>query len=145
MTAPDELRALAARAEAATGPDRDIDGWIHVLVHPETMVIGNKPGRFPQDPIYGPSRAVMEQLNGKDGADYIGAPLYTASLDAAMTLFAPDDARVINLSIGPWNAGQCRTWRATEPNEVTIGDAATLPLAICAAALRALAKETNDG
>ncbi len=88
MTSPDEQRLLelAGRCEKATGPDRELDGAIRVALNPdEQMVIGQKPGRFPREAIYGPLSHFADAMSA-DLADYVSAPNYTASLDAAMTL-----------------------------------------------------------
>jgi len=129
---PEEVVRLAERCQTATGPDRDIDGWIEALIvkPAEPYVVGQGPGRFPAKPIMGVRADVMRDIGGKDGADYIGAPAYTASLDAAMTL-VPEGFDWI---IGHTNGGLTI--------HAEVGDreqrfAATPALALCAAALRA--------
>jgi hypothetical protein len=130
MTDP-EIAAIVAKIEAATGPDRDIDGWITCAIDPDRQtIVDHVPGQFPQEPIYGPIRCIMEETGGKDGADYIAAPAYTASIDAAMSL-VPDNARLQFQSFG----GPGPMWLVS-PNERYVS-AATPALALCAAALRA--------
>ena len=91
----DDLNTLAARAEAATGPDRELDGWIYAhMTRGERYLIGNEPGRFPQKPIYGERMDVMREYPSTDSADYINAPRYSASLDAALTLYIRVPERV---------------------------------------------------
>lgn len=146
-----KLLELADRCEAATGADREVDGWAYAFVKGnDRFIIGNKPGVFPQDPIYGTRLDIMGIVkSGSDAADHIGAPHYTASLDAAMTLV---DSRAMwahgSMEEGPF-ARLC--WPM--PNGGYVGGyfeakAKTVPLAICAAALRAraaLSGKADDG
>lgn len=114
MTPADEgMAGLVGRLEAATGADRELDGWITCALDPTRQtIVGQKPGRFPRDPIYGTITQVMSEIGGKDGADYISAPPYTASIDAAMTLVegGPDAWRRLThqsmsvYSANPYNA-----------------------------------------
>lgn len=135
-----DLLKLAERIEMATGPDRDIDGWITVALDPDRKtIVGAVPGRFPQEPIYGTISDIMAELGGKDGADYINAPAYTTSLDAAMTL-APAWCEVaLMIADGCGYAGVGKT-----PGDCTV-KAATLALALCAASLRARALSPDKG
>ena len=87
MTNRETLRSLADAVEALSGPCRETDGWIYAhMTRSDPYIIGNEPGRFPAKPIYGERLDVMEQVGGKDAADYINAPPYTASIDSAMSL-----------------------------------------------------------
>lgn len=124
-----DLLELAERCERATGPGRELD-----------CAIGRLAG------------AAKEQPDGtwmtyhKDGyAHSINPPAYTASLDAAMTLVDP---RALwahgSMEEGPF-ARLC--WPM--PNGGFVGgyveaSAASVPLAICAAALRALQESSHD-
>lgn len=145
-----DLLELAARCEAAEGPDRDIDGWIAVLIDPDRQtIVDQKPGRFPREPIYGPTRLIMESIGGKDGADYIAAPEYTASLDAAMTL-APWDwlkERELRFSLEqddwPKECWVGRFDQLGDGGHTILGTAETAALAICAASLRALSESSE--
>lgn len=140
------LIELAERVEKASGPDRELDGWIWAhLKAGEPYIIGNEPGRFPRQPIYGERADVMRNVGGMDGADYIGAPKFTASLDAAMML-VPEGAS--------WQLGDgfSFAWAIVtlpnenpiiEPGEMT-AKAATPALALVAAALRARAQQTGE-
>lgn len=134
-----DLEALADRVEALSGPDRECDGWIWAhLMSDDPYIIGTKEGRFPQDPIYGVRADIMREVGGKDGADYICAPAFTASLDAAMTLASPHWAISANGDMPGWQAMDFaggNVWH----------EAATPALALTAAALRALAKDKQDG
>jgi len=90
MTNRETLRSLADACEALSGPCRETDGWIYAhMTRGEPYIIGNKPGRFPREPIYGERLDVMEALASADAADYINAPPYTASIDSAMSLAGP--------------------------------------------------------
>jgi hypothetical protein len=146
----DELLQLAERVERAEGPDRALDGLIHILANPDLpWIIGQEPGPFPQTPIYGTlsdfrewawrSCDAAEAYERRDPADGIGAPFYTASLDAAMSLvpegwtglelLAPVDDAVL------WSAyfhGPFGCWD---------GFGATRELAIVSASLKALASQ----
>lgn len=103
----ERLLALAARCEAAEGPDRELD----IAVFHAT-----------------------EQGFIADGWDHL-YPLYTASLDAAMTLIPADLFPTIDFVTK-------RVWiRDAKGFDVAWGSAhgfaATVTLSICAAALRA--------
>jgi hypothetical protein len=87
MTRRQQLLDLAARCEAGREEDRELDGWAFALLNPDKQtIVDHEPGRFPRKAIYGPIITIMEHVGGKDGADYIGAPAYSSSLDAAMQL-----------------------------------------------------------
>lgn len=113
----DELLELADRCEAASGPDRAIDGAIR-----EALGL--------------PDRHRIANGMVIDGYGF-GTPIpeYTASLDAAMTLVDLDQGFDL---IGPmqgsglWQAGCGEDGREQ-------ADAATPALALCAASLRARA------
>lgn len=142
-----DFRALADRLEAASGADRDIDGWILAYLKAgDPYIIGNHPGRFPQEPIYGERSDIMREVGGKDGAQYISAPAYTASIDAAVSL-VPEGRR--------WGLdtfdGKATAIVATieEGTGYYIGDeetgiASTPALALTAACLRALSSLEKD-
>jgi hypothetical protein len=140
-----DLLELAARAEAAEGPSRELDGLVFAALNSDKQtVIGNEPGRFPQKPIYGSITLVMERVGGKDGADYIGAPAYTASIDAAASLVPKGWYWTLDNYQGvgnPENGRPCTADIANPPDWDFIQclGAATPALALTAAALRALA------
>jgi hypothetical protein len=144
------LDALADRCEAATGADRELDALIRCAVFaPATAYVA------------------MSPFNGAwciyDGETRDGRPRgwealtltqvqrlgeFTASLDAAMTL-VPEGyfVAVVNSTLAdPEKVGRATALiapggsaKAAEPSE-----AATMPLAICAAALRARTQESTD-
>jgi len=133
------LLALASRVEAATGADRELDGLVFAHMNPDKrVIIGQKPGRFPQDPIYGGPLDII-WIDGF--ADVLGAPRYTASLDAAMSLVP---------SGHEWSVNWCGN-SVANVNEIGVdypvhcGGASTPALALTAASLRAIAGSlTND-
>lgn len=104
-----ELLELAARVEAATGPDRELDWAI-------ADAVGFK-GSIHKRTI---------------------EPFYTKSLDAAMTL-VPEGWRVSDFTqweneSGAWSIMLLRVGHKHQAKDA---DAKTGPLAICAAALKA--------
>lgn len=134
------LIELAERCEKAEGLSFTLDALITIALDPERQtIIGHKPGRFPRDPIYGPITEFipMAEANGLDAAQYLDAPRYTTSIDAALTL-VPEDRFVGALSQcdpgGEWYA-------RIECHSAVYEDAtaATPALALSAAALRARA------
>lgn len=126
MTRKDELRALADRVEALTEPDRQIDCKIENALG---LAV------FDRDPriIYG-------------DADYSRREPkpFTASLDAAMTLvpegwdhmevYSPDHQTLVWTAYFLPNGNLANRWTGH-------GSGQTYALAICAAALRALASQ----
>ena len=115
----EELLKLALRVEALSGPERHVDADI----------------------------AEALGWHQYSGANWIGplgqiaVPSYTVSLDAAMTLVPKGWAwSVLDRRTTGYSKpnGQCWT---KEDRSTLHGDAATPALALCAAALRALAKE----
>lgn len=118
MTKAEQFEALSLRCEQATGPDRELDAAIYIVV-----VRGENPADFRINPQF---------------AAYI--PKYTASLDAARSI---SDAMLIHASdIGADGlpmVGLVADTSTSPPIEHT-GIARTLELAWCAAALRARAQ-----
>lgn len=125
MTNREELLRLAERCEAATGPDREIDGAIDRLFN-----------KRPKHGDYDPGeRAVWRVKDGWSGLLVRGdgfargsfcAAEYTASLDAAMTL-VPEGWEYVLMERTVWSSGN------------------SLALALTAAALRALAQTGDVG
>lgn len=121
MTDRDALLALADRVEALAGPDREVDAIIQRALGDDTT------GHWFAD------------RNGAWVTDAL-APIYTASLDAAMTL-APNAYRV---RLGRLEDGRGSAWvypPTAGPADEWARLAATPALALCAASLRALAGE----
>lgn len=129
------LLALAERCETATGPDRELDGAIYIAV----LIPAERAGRIDQN-------GGFVGWWPKDGP-YVGArevPAYTASLDAALTLvpegwhWSADSRRFGYVrGRGPQDG-------APDPEGWARGTA-TPALALCAAALRALAAQAEGG
>ena len=122
MSGRDALRALAARCEAADGPSRELDEAIVQGVYPELDIRRDGP-----DGLWRAHGSTM----GRDCI--LRVEDYTASLDAALTLVP---ARTM------WGAGvdEDGTGCADMPQHRLLVHARTPALALCAAALRALAE-----
>lgn len=135
--ADDEAMRIASiieRVEAATGPDRDVDAAIAPIPGLRVVDEGHPLGRCCYDE------------NGRLAA----LPRYTASLDAAMTLVPEGAGRMIETQQlnRPTKSGAWARVRITQVCGFTVGDeghGATLPLALCAAALRCRAALQNEG
>jgi hypothetical protein len=134
MTDKVSLLELATRVEAATGPDREIDGAIDSLLNDR-----------PKDGDYHEAEQAIWHVDGHSGLavrgdgfarDSFCAQKYTTSLDAAMTLAGPQRAADI-IHIG---SGNCL--RATGDSGSKYLSA--LPRHVCAAALRALASQEQS-
>lgn len=127
-----ELLELAARCEAAEGPDRELDEAIFVLVNPPPK--GWRHSGWP-DP-HNPASVIYS------------VPAYTASLDAAMTLVLEgcwDHMEVY------WPDHQMLGWTVHLLPNANLrrgeysGFAQSHALALCAASLRARASQgSND-
>lgn len=129
-----DLIALAARVEQAQGPDRELDAAIATMlgwteVHGSVLRPDFRGGRPP---------GVI------DWWDIV--PIYTASLDAALTLVP--EGYVWTLHGEPGGAGLA----GVQPDrgdgdgcDYSDVNAATPVLALTAAALRARAEDGNDG
>lgn len=137
----EELLKLAERVEALRGPDREVDSAIDSLTFRgpfEARLCGCIGKCLPGHPAY-------------DGA-CVSVPHYTASLDAAMTL-VPKTMSLVDLTLS-WEPPEPEVFPACSitwyPAAVIhngkdwhalTASGATPALALCAAALRALAKE----
>jgi hypothetical protein len=123
------LVELAARVEAAPGPDRELDAIITSAAWPYR----SEGGRIAPAPS-GNGRCVSYYASGNHGT--WKAPDYTASLDAAMQL-VPEGWE-------PWDLNKGARWHFSLNKQggkypIVDGHADTWALAICAAALRARA------
>lgn len=108
------MKELIERLEKATGPDRELDGEIALLLDPDTRRVN--PGRWVGNEV----------------------PAYTSSVDDALTLI-PQGWRVGSIvegAIGPWFVS---LWDNSVRHLAARSEAPTLPLALCIAALRARA------
>ena len=139
MTSVVELRLLADRVEAATGPDRELDCVIAVAA----LGFFEVPPRWEGAPIgYGYIDADGAEVRPGQGGDQL-VRHFTTSLDAAMTL-VPEGAEFLVSSCRPGLIAFARGPSAVvgffENAEASgLGSAATPALALCAAALRAQA------
>jgi hypothetical protein len=140
-----DLLKLAARCEAATGPDRELDVELAVVAglirDPE----------FERGYFYGAGNNcdyVLERGDYDHGNNAPELPYYTASLDAAMTL-RPDGHTMASMSEEDTHdphrkcAAEYRRGFKTSYDKAFPARAATLPLALCAAALRAQAMQSE--
>ncbi len=132
-----QLIELAERCEAATGPDRNLDGAIDRLFN-----------KRPKHGDYDASENAMWRVNnGYSGLlerfdgfarDSFCAQEFTASLDAAMTLVPEGwDQRFENID-GSIN------WKLQRGSVVVSSNAATPALALTAAGLRARACDSGS-
>lgn len=142
MTDRDELLALAARCEAATGPDRELDADIacHAPICQADYVLSAHPSAKP-------GRVTRYFDDGGHGT--FVCQNYTASLDAAMTLVREGwlldqllERNTVDSANWRWKAG---LWRADSDVIVAGKSPATPALALCAAALRAKAAQMERG
>jgi hypothetical protein len=135
-----DLLALVELCTAATGPDRELDAAIVKALYPDAHVgiyiVGDEePTVFHASPLVADKRTL---------------PAFTGSIDAAMTLAQPNWWWSASAPLSPAAYGYSRedqrTPRAgfemTEEPYSAGARAATIPLAICAAALRARAAST---
>lgn len=137
------LDDLLRQVEAATGPDREIDRLIAIWQYPELALWPATDDGGWASPMWGKIRP---------------ADAYTASVDAALALVerAGDGYRLysVDASIpGRFSVvlkGPDRLWPADEDSEACVapgwerGASASLPLALCAALLRALQQKAQD-
>jgi hypothetical protein len=132
----DTLNDLAERCERATGPDRELDAAIF-CAFPHAGVRSCTPAKKP---------GAVTALYEIGGYAAFQSPLYTASLDAAMTLVPEGWHKAFNSQVGGawvWPSGAEYLDAINDPR-ATRGTAATPALALCAAALRSLAGK-EDG
>jgi hypothetical protein len=136
MTNPQELIALAERVEALEGPDREMDALIAVAVYGGETVWLQANGTME---VYPARRAPSSNYVGGFAKHPVEA--VTGSLDAAMTLAGDTELEMTNL----YGVARAHVDMAGEyggfHGENLCG---SLPLALVAACLRALAqKETG--
>jgi hypothetical protein len=149
-----DLLKLAERCEAATGHDRELDVELAVVAglirDPE----------FERGYFYGAGNNcdyVLERGDYDHGNNAPELPYYTASLDAAMTL-VPEGLHVTHagearfMTRSPAFAVTVEEWGSEQADDgseiatrplVRHGVAATFPLALCAAALKARASMSH--
>lgn len=116
----DELVKLAARCEAASGPDQELDREIAVAVGHPWDYAADWGSRGHERPVAFP---------------------YTASIDAAMMLVPGGWDWCLSMGAGDYaEASLAPSWKVTECS----GTADTPALALCAASLRARATTTGE-
>jgi hypothetical protein len=127
----DDLPALIARVEAATGPDRKLDSMILLAVTPGGSWRQNSDGVWLL-------RVEDDSTPGETARTYRDPPAYTASLDAAMALVPERWLWVVG------SMGNARVHEDQTSGRDAIGQAATPALALTAAALRARLASMGD-
>jgi hypothetical protein len=139
------LLELASRCEAATGPDRKLDLAIAVAINRDDIFDTHYEWRWG----LGGDEIEAWKPDKRKPSGYLDpeqfCPRVSASLDAAMSLLA----RKTLWAVGSMEEGPFARLCWPQPNGTYIGGyheatAASAPLAICAAALRALAKEKGE-
>lgn len=121
------MRDLIARLEAAQGPDRELDGEIAVAVQGGEIVW--KQANYTME-MYPSHRYASTNHYGGFANEHV--PLFTASIDAALTLVPDGWSWSLYDVIG--KPESVRMWR--HPMDV-LTSAATPALALCIAALKA--------
>lgn len=126
----DDLLALAERCEAATGPDRELDGMI-------AAAFGLK---------HGPDGGFCNDENGDYWTTDQCAARVTASLDAAMTLVPEGLHWIVSTTHPDGEAPPCACVGLPGSDEDSpLVRAATPALALTAASLRARALAEKEG
>ncbi|MBP2232470.1 hypothetical protein J2847_005799 [Azospirillum agricola] len=139
---------LKDRVKALTAPDREVDALIQIELNPE---FGARYDRLtgPQaefvlfSDVWRRNRA--DHINHANNvADWWKVPLYTASVDAAMTLM-PVGVNLLEVTLAfntlesPWYPAVSIRWyppsKAGDDWHAQVSSAATIPLTICLAAL----------
>lgn len=134
----DELLALAERVETATGPEREIDARLHAILLGRTGF------------VWLGHHYDCDQLSAAGG---FSVPKWTASLDAVVALIGEKlpGWRIVQLwqparrVRGPFviDGAVCQLHSLHDCGDAE-AEAKTLPLALLAAALRALALEADN-
>jgi len=147
MNEKSSLSDLIARLESATGPDREADLAIQLLIEPEGDIaelmrfrrgLDGKPG-MAWDIHHGGS-VCFEKYDDSGRCFYNGGyplPRYTESIDAAMML-APRHSHVLLNGYnaeGFWHTARVQPFKQEQTPDMA--KAGSLPLALCIAALKA--------
>lgn len=141
MTDLERLAELAMRVEGLTGADREVDAEIAAALR-----IGTEHAWALNYPAWvgrGDGRVYLEE-----GGPSFAAPTYTASIDSAMTL-VPEGWTFANLSQSDRKGWWCelRQGFLTSYDKTASGNQlenSSPALALCAAALRALAAKSRE-
>jgi hypothetical protein len=159
---PEELLRLAELCEKATGPDRELDmlidcglKGIEVVYPTEGHPMTGRGGRIEAKNTYELLGWIDPGEVNRNFSPYGGEdryPAVTASLDAAMSLVpegwgpALDNVMPEKLPFAElWHREVKHDEGGMPHQERKTGTAATLPLALCAAALRARASTPPEG
>lgn len=119
------MKTLIERLEKATGPSRELDAAIFKIAQPESE-------RFKTSP-FGEGPGHMSWISANKGTIH---PLYTASIDAALTL-VPENADWSLEKDGAWVRWMGKD-DAQEVQSVLVGrDGKCTAIALCIAALKA--------
>lgn len=142
------MESLKDRVKALTAPNREVDALIHIAVHPEygaryDKLTGPQPEYVLFSDVWRRNRA--DHINHANNvADWWKVPLYTSSIDAAMTLM-PVGVNLLDLSLSydtlepPCYPAVAIRWYP--PNKEggnwhgQVSSAPTIPLTMCVAAL----------
>jgi hypothetical protein len=144
------LSELRERVEKAGGPSRELDARIWHALNPDQDIVLDQGKAFGPGPkraaLRGPLRSFP--IDGWEDWDsvaiHIGAPLLTASIDAALTLVDRKlpgwgwEVRTSNHRLG-------FTSLLFDTKRQQFGDGRSAPLAILSALLRALESQEKDG
>jgi hypothetical protein len=125
-----DRETLAARIEAATGPDRELDADIAVFVDGGEIVWLTANGTMEQYPA-----RKYQSRNHVGGFGKSPVPAYTASLDAAMML--ADNLEDAAVTVTRYATGKGLAQIDFPNGRQVFGNAATPALALAAAAIRA--------
>lgn len=137
------IAGLLARVEAARGPDREIDIWIDAASGAGRKIIPTVTADQVAMLVDSEDGSIRE---GMSDADAFGVPAYTASVDAALALverMLPGSSYDLSLVAGNKPVCDAKIWPPALPLGVG-GEGHTLPLAILAALLRALAPSSSE-
>lgn len=126
------LSEIIARVEAATGPDRELDAEIGRALGLDVRA------EFAEEPDLG-DWFIGQPRECGSWMEQDALPDYTASLDAALTLVPKRYGRDLPIHMQRTTSFGCCAvvWHDPEFNRSERGDAGTMPLAVCAASLRA--------
>lgn len=123
---------LISALEAASGPSRELDGWIFCAVH--------HPNERPQRNFFYMNReewGAFISNQPRPGITFHDAPHYTESIDAALTL-VPEGYRA-DMKAAPHRKGATAlVWHDTEANGHA--DGPSYAIALCIATLKARSK-----
>jgi len=133
------LLALAARAEAATGADRELDVAIGLLGR-FYVAEPRWPGAEPMIGYVDDDGARVEPGNGAQDSL---VPRYTASLDAALSLVPEGWGFGVRTTDDRQHTARASCWTEGNRGEYCYA-AATPALALCCAALRARARAASE-